>query len=280
MSLSRIMRSAPMMREHGPLRAAVRGAYRRGLLVLTGGRGPLVTVNGTDRFRFVSRYRDRIEWEPELYARLDGLLREGMTVADIGAHDGLFAMAMAMRIGPGGVVHAIEPAPDSFKALGANLRNNGFESNVRTHNLLVGESEGEIDFYWMPGDVSLINSPIANIGGPEIAPRRSVRRRVVTLDRWAEENSVAPDLLKIDVEGFELNVIRGARGLLSGPNPPVVIMEVHTRLLRELGQSVGELLAGLRAFGYEIENLDGETEGEPPPAFHVIARPAGRPAQG
>lgn len=274
MTLSRNLRSGPLLREHGRFRAAVRGAYRRGLLLLTGGRGPLVTVNGTDRFRFVSRYSDRIEWEPELYARLDELLAPGMIVVDIGAHDGLFAMAMAGRIAPSGVVHAIEPAPDSFEALGRNVRNNGLADRVRGHNLLVGEREDEIDFFWMPGGVSLINSPIANIGGPDIAPRRTVRRKVVTLDSWAAAEGVTPDLLKIDVEGFELNVIRGARGIISGGNPPLIIMEVHTRLLRELGQSVDELLGELRGLGYDIEDLREHNHPEPPPAFHIIARPA------
>ena len=234
-----------------------RPAYKKLLLAASGGKGVFARVNGVDQFWFVNRHSYEITWEPEEYAALDRLIRPGTTVVDAGAHDGLYTLALAKRVGPAGRVHAFEPSPDTFEILQANCRNNGFADRVVAENCLVGEFEGEADFQWVPGEASPLNTATGKVDHLASLAARTIRRPMITLDAYCARRGIRPDLIKMDVEGFELNLIRGARETLRQNEGLILLMELHPKSLERLGHSVAELVDCLAGSGCETVSLDG-----------------------
>src|SRR5262249_18542532 len=126
------------------------------------------------------------------------VLRPGDTVVDVGANVGTLTLTAAALVGPEGRVWAIEPHPRPLRYLCANVALNGF-ANVRTVHAAAGESDGLLRLT----DSRLDDQNRVSADGPGVSV--PVRR----LDDVVPEGPVR--LLKIDVEGFELFVLRGAR---------------------------------------------------------------------
>ncbi len=84
-----------------------------------------------------------------------------------------------------------------------------------------------------------------------------IRVRAVTVDGLAGELGIAPTHLKIDVEGAEEDVLRGAGRTLSGDHPPLVFLELHNIIIRRSGRDPSDPLRQLEELGYRIEASDG-----------------------
>ena len=183
------------------------------------------------------RYRMRLSWqahtacvlgiyEPNVIGALQEHLRVGDTCLDVGGHVGYLTLLMARLVGPAGRVVAFEPVPETFEALRENVRLNHLE-NVGLECTAVGENEGMISLFcdaaqelsWTPS-VSAYSVP-----GNQI---KRISVPVLSLDRFLESSSLRPNLVKIDVEGAELEVLRGARKMLLEVRP-VVLVEIHDR---------------------------------------------------
>lgn len=147
-------------------------------------------------------------------------LRKGDTFIDVGSNIGVMSLFAAQLVGESGRVYAFEPAPDTFSILRENLRLNG-DKTVQPANLALGKEPSEGILFRKPdinrGAASLIRSSASDEG---------VKIRVETLDNFIASNQVgALRLMKIDVEGWELEVMQGARKLLSRPDAPIVVFE-------------------------------------------------------
>jgi FkbM family methyltransferase len=159
---------------------------------------------------------------------LKAVLLKGDTVFDIGANVGYTSLLLSSLVGDEGIVHAFEPGERIFKQL---KRNTEMNCNVSAWNLAIGDRVGSIEFYEC--DASDISSVIPVSGA------RRVTSEVTTIDQFFMEECAGgrlPSLLKIDVEGFEPSVLRGAQSLMETTNPPIVIFESlnHYRLLENL----------------------------------------------
>jgi len=134
--------------------------------------------------------------------------RRGDVVVDVGAHIGRFSLAAARA---GASVVAVEPNPETFRVLAANVGLNGFR-NVRLVNAALGEREGEAELH-----VPLVYHGTASLRGDweRRFATRTVRVRVTTLDGLVEYLGLERiDWLLVDVEGYELEVLRGGLGAL------------------------------------------------------------------
>ena len=188
-------------------------------------------------------------FEPEVLAALLRLVGPGDTVVDIGANIGWFTLHLARRVGPAGTVHAFEPEPGNFHRLVTNVRANGL-SWVVPHAVALGAENGQ----------ALLHTTAHNTGmhrlyasvcceGPAVPV--AVRR----LDDLVPPGGVA--LVKIDVEGYEHAVLRGARRLLSTPPRPQVVSEYCPASMLEAGQSPSAFLRDMAAWGLQPHELDG-----------------------
>jgi FkbM family methyltransferase len=141
-----------------------------------------------------------------------GRLADGARVFDIGAHQGVVAMMLAGIVGPSGEVIAVEATPHNADVARRNAELNGL-SQLRVLHGAGADASGTLRF-----------SPRMNghVAGDAEA---SVAVRAVTIDELAAEHG-APDVLFVDVEGYELHVLRGARRTLEAHRPDLFV-EVH-----------------------------------------------------
>lgn len=173
-------------------------------------------------------------------------------VIDVGAHIGLVSLPVASVMPPGGVLVSFEPARANRDLLSRHLRINGFE-HVRVEEALVGDEElAAVDFFEMD-DASGMNSIAPGAMGDEYLP---VRKAQVTLDGYCERNGLSPEVIKIDVEGAELGVLRGARAMLSRCRP-LIFLSVHPRQIALLGESIEALSALIESLDYDCRHSDG-----------------------
>lgn len=180
---------------------------------------------------------------------VERFLQPGMTVLDIGANQGYYSLLASLRVGKKGRVVAFEPSARERRALRINLLLNGC-MNVSVERVAISDEDGNADFYVVHGPETGCNSlrqPLLEAGVTRVS--NVVTRR---LDRWLlEHNFGRVDLLKIDVEGAEISVIKGALNLLSGSPRPVILAEVANIRTRQFGYESAEIVSVLAGMGYE-----------------------------
>jgi FkbM family methyltransferase len=183
------------------------------------------------------------DWDgDELRLVLSVLPPDGVFL-DVGAYFGWYALVVA-RERPNARVFAFEPVPASQARLEANRARNGL-SNVRLVRAAVGAAPGQAELELPPAG----NGGSARLAGGGAAER--VRVPVTTLDAFAAAQGLARiDFVKIDVEGAELEVLRGGEEVLRRFHP-LLLVELNPSALRERGAGPAELLAVLADLGYE-----------------------------
>jgi FkbM family methyltransferase len=197
----------------------------------------------------------------------DALQREvkpGATFFDIGANVGFVTILAARLVGPSGRVVAFEPVPANVAAIRENLELNGIDW-VDVRQTAVGRSSGSATF--IVSDVSAF-SRLASVSVPSGA-RESIEVAVSSIDELMSSGALpAPDVVKLDVEGAELEAIEGMRRTF-GEHQPVLLCEVH-----DCNAEYVELMRGL---GYETTNLDEDVPVELGHRnAHTLARPQAR----
>lgn len=172
------------------------------------------------------------------------LPRDGVFV-DVGANIGLHTLAIAAHVAEGGSVVAFEPHPLNHRLLVRNLRQN----NLRH---VVAENAGLAEF-----DTTLIGSAQPGGGNWSLASRgdHHFDVRLMRLDDyWRDHPLPRLDLMKIDVEGAEVRVLRGARQTIARFRP-LIVFEVCPPWLAKMQTNVAELMAELMSHDYRIHPL-------------------------
>jgi FkbM family methyltransferase len=147
--------------------------------------------------------------------------REYRTIIDAGASTGLFTVAAALRY-PDARIHAFEPSPRQRILLQRNVRLNRVVPRVTVWPLGLWDSQGMLAFR-THGSMSSVESVSMLPTGLPFGERVPV----TTLDRWAGAMTV--DLLKMDIEGAELEALAGAREVLARDRPDVLVQAYHPR---------------------------------------------------
>ena len=180
-----------------------------------------------------------------LRAIIDAVVTPGDTVVDVGANIGAIAAYAATRVGPTGRVLAIEPADDNLAVLRENLRTNHLDQ-VTVIAGACGRFRESREFY-LRGDLSAVNSLFPDSCYAEVT---AVSRVEVTPLDDLVDGTVA--LVKIDVEGAELDVLAGMPRLLRQPGLRLVI-EWHPRLQQAAGYEPDALPKTLMAEGFTLK---------------------------
>ncbi len=183
--------------------------------------------------------------EPETIQAFAALLAAGMTVIDLGANIGQYTLVAAHRVGPQGRVHAFEPTPSLAEHVRRNLELNGFE-NATVHAVAVSDAPGRVALHIIEADEPNMNSIINGSSDP-----KGLEVPTVTLDGFVGEHSLgAVDVIKMDIEGAELQALRGARTLFTGADSPVLVLELNPKTLEYGSHTPDDLLGLLASYGY------------------------------
>lgn len=174
------------------------------------------------------------------------LARRGTTAIDVGANVGVMAIPLAGAVGPEGSVIAVEPLAENVRRLRANAALNALK-NILVRQVAAGQHEGKIDFHVAEdaayGSIHAVGARIANAGVVSVDS--------IPLDKiWADLGSPAVSVIKIDVEGAEAEVIRGASALLERDRP-VLMLEANTE------SDLAQLTDLLRPHGYSEQPTHG-----------------------
>lgn len=189
------------------------------------------------------------EWEPQTWHALQAHVPTGGTFIDVGAHIGWYSLNAAKLVGPQGHVIAIEPDRDTLLVLRDNVRVNGDEGIITVAPVACTDSETTLMFYAAPrvntGESSLSRAN-ASQSGAALAYEVRTRR----LDDIVREAGVTRvDAVKIDVEGAEYLVLKGAVDTLDRYRP-VLSVELLEPGLKAMGSSVQQVTEFLRSHGY------------------------------
>jgi len=197
-------------------------------------------------------YASRPErYKPDVVGAIIDKVHEGSVVYDIGAHVGFVTLIAARRVSPGsGRVYAFEPSPEKFALLERHVRINRYNDRVSAFHCLVGErTTAAVPFACRPGQFTT-HTPF-----DDVPPGQTVHVPMTSIDDMVRSKSLRPaDVIKIDVEGYEQSVLRGARGLLRD-RAPVVICAVHRGPLARLGVSPDAVIAEMAGYGYRAFDL-------------------------
>jgi FkbM family methyltransferase len=194
--------------------------------------------------------REPFEWfcfrSPEMVAELDGFLARAAgcrRLLDVGACHGLFSLVFTQGR-PETRALAVEPSPLAYDILKGNIQRNA-GAQITAVQAAVGAGGGRVRMrrVWHHFEAA-----------PSTEESDTISVPLRTLDDIREELAFRPDVMKVDVEGYEIFALQGARRILA-EDRPLLFLEVHAQQLQELGGSMRELWDLLAEVGYRAMDL-------------------------
>jgi FkbM family methyltransferase len=179
-------------------------------------------------------------------------IAEKATVFDVGSNIG-YVTCLAAKRAKLGNVHVFEPIPLNVRMVSLNTEINGLK-NVIVNEAAVGSSDNTLVGFSVGND-----SAYSSLAGSDLPDSRRICVKMVSLNAYCTANGIhRVDVLKIDVEGAEEGVLKGADEILSDParRPTVIMIELYEPHLKKMGSTVDGVIGLLERFGYRGFVLD------------------------
>lgn len=239
----------------------LRPAYDGLLELSTGGQGIVQRINGREEFRVDPHYRMHFPevYDPPVCDYLREHVRPGDTCLNVGAHVGLYALCLAAWSAPGGRVFAFEPNPATRAVLEKHVALNKVGERIEVEAKAVSEASGEASFFAtsLEGFSRLGQpNPHATHTGLE-----AVTVSVTSIDAFCSERSLTPNWITLDIEGYEIAALYGARETVrKGRGRLGLIVEMHPDLWESAGASRGKLETLLGELSLKPIPLTGQSD--------------------
>src|ERR1043166_3085196 len=192
-------------------------------------------------YRAFKIYTDRAERE-----LLRQILAPGAVGVDAGANIGVYSQFLSRCVGAEGIVYSFEPSPDNFRRLQAATAHLG---NVRANRAAVGDHTGQSKLY-LSDDLNVDHRAYAT----HEDSRRVISIEMIALDDYFKRGETV-NLIKLDVQGYELHALRGAQRVLS-ENPGIkLLFEFWPYGLKQAGSEWMDLLTSLEQRGFVVRQL-------------------------
>jgi FkbM family methyltransferase len=202
-------------------------------------------------------------WEPHVTAAFRELLRHGDICVDAGAHIGYFTLIASRLVGPSGHVYALEPESETYEKLCANLELNAVR-NVSSLCVGAGSRSGrDLLFPSPPGNTGSAafghrwGDATGDATVPQSVPVRPLSS-IVPVSEWSRIR-----LVKIDVEGYELEALKGLAILFDNGHRPSLIVEVHGSVAGDVGAWFADLRSRHALFVYRLRPEVGTNRSVP-----------------
>ena len=225
---------------------------RKGPLILKDIQGSKMYLNIRDKG--VSRELALVDIREKLLTEtLQSELREGDCVVDIGANIGYYALMEARLVGPCGKVYAIEPVPYNIRLLEDNVRLNDY-GNVEAFQLAIGQQNGILPLYISDHPNWCSFYPSRNvIGRVDVA--------VASLDSFLKDKR-RPNLIRLDVEGYEYEILNDMSSILRSNMPLKLFVEFHPDIMGS--QRAVSFLSTLKDRRFQLKKVILEPNIYPP----------------
>lgn len=180
---------------------------------------------------------------------LKNFLKPGDCFFDIGANIGLFSLHASPIVDKNGSIYAFEPTPETYYRLNQNILLNNFK-NIIIENTGLSDTSGSTEFHVSTNGYDALNSIVVL---SELENNHTtISVNTDTVDNYVKLNKIVHiDLIKVDVEGWELNVLKGATSVLTEPDAPVLMVEFTEKNAFTAGYYLGELYDYLVTLGYK-----------------------------
>ena len=194
-------------------------------------------------------------YEREEIEFVRSVLSAGDTAIDVGGHIGFFTMEMAAMVGPTGAVYSFEPYGPNADLLERSIDENRFEDRVTFQRAAVGATTGTATLTFPAETLNSGGAYLLRAGTSPLTGNQKADVPLVALDDVKVRGRVR--LIKMDVEGAEPQVIRGAARVLA-EHQPIILSELHpTQLQRASGVTADQFLDQMRAVGYRARTVAG-----------------------
>lgn len=193
-----------------------------------------------------------------LTSYFDAYVKTSQTVVDVGANIGYYSLLLAHRVGRKGKILAFEANPQLGSLIYRNFEANSYQDRLTVVNKVVADKTGFVVLNTVGGypGSSTIGQITDAYAQKHFATLSPVEVESVTLDAYFGADIPRIDVLKIDVEGSEAHVLRGARKVLERQEKILVFCEFNPPLLEFCGTRPLEFLQELRSYGFIIQTLD------------------------
>ena len=204
----------------------------------------------------VSKLYYNSDWEKNVMLVFSEFCAKYRYVIDAGANIGIFSL-LAAKINREAVVHAFEPNPHNFLRLSKNITLNHLDGRICGYQLALGNSSQQIDFY-LPTDDRI--SDVSSVYRTHATSfndfeHRKIKVSSISLDDFCVGHNVVPEIVKIDVELYELQVLQGMKSLMIAKRPVIFCEIFNDEVKRKLNPLLhNELLVGYTAKVHEFLN--------------------------
>ena len=186
------------------------------------------------------------KYDNETFEFVKEKVKDGDVCVDIGANVGFFTVHLANIVGTKGKVYAFEPSPIHSKKLKTNIELNGFK-NVILSTKAIGKNKGQISHFSSVTSGSLNPKLVIN-------PSEAIETLVEISPLYSEINESDINkikIIKIDVDGSEMDVLKGADSILSKTNAYLII-EIWETGINEVGEKLEEIIEYILSFNYKV----------------------------
>lgn len=182
----------------------------------------------------------KLDFDNSFFKAISKYVKNDMTIVDVGANIGAYSYGFYKLLGANGVIHCFEPLPHVYECLEYNVNQFKSKAKIYTYNEALGSKVGKAK---MVTDV--------NVGASRISSEGDIEIKLNTLDSY---NLPKCDLIKVDIEGYEVDFLEGAKHTIT-KYKPIIIMEVNGIQLERQGKTQRQLFNVLTGLGYNFSNI-------------------------
>ncbi|WP_319421330.1 FkbM family methyltransferase [Pleurocapsa sp. FMAR1] len=219
---------------------------------------PIPAIQG-GKFLFLHpSFMNYDQCEPDLQSYLKSRLKPGNTFIDVGANFGFHTLLASKLVGRKGTVIAFEPSPSNLEILKYHSRIN-FTRNVFIIPKAVGDiTDISVQFVLVDGGKHSSNSLTIADEVPHISASQKeiINVPITTIDENCSQLNIVPNVIKIDVEGAELLVLKGAKNTIE-KHQPTILIGIHPFWMPK-GQTAKDIITFFREIKYEIQDYSGK----------------------
>lgn len=178
--------------------------------------------------------------------------RDKQCVIDVGAHIGLVSLPASTVLHAKGKVYAFEPSTVNRDLLQFHVKKNSIK-NIIVRPELIGEGDNAVRMLYECTVASGMNSVACP---PKKGNFTSTQCIQTSLDSFCDKGKMLPEVIKIDVEGAEIEVLKGAKHIINKCKP-IIFLSIHPKHIVQLGHTLDELKKTIQSLQYEIKTMDG-----------------------